>query len=65
MIDEFGNLLCQSGVGERIWRLYNVDQEAFKREIRAYFARGMPGWTPVKISYKQRIVWLRDDRNKS
>lgn len=57
-----GKPLLQSGVGERIWALYETDQEAFKREVRAYFERGYPGWTVVKFNPEKRIIWLRDDR---
>ncbi|MEK3722275.1 MULTISPECIES: hypothetical protein [Paenibacillus] len=62
--DDYGIPLCESHVGNRIWELYNLEQEAFKREVRAYFALGMPGFTPIKISHKQRIIWLRDDRRQ-
>ncbi|WP_020621100.1 hypothetical protein [Paenibacillus daejeonensis] len=63
--DEFGVPLTRSGVGERIWALFHDDPEAFKREIRAYFERGYPGWTVRKANYEQRIIWLRDDRSRS
>lgn len=51
-------ILLQSGVGERIWSLYKSDVEAFRREVKEYFARGMPGWRIKKASYEKRIVWL-------
>lgn len=62
--DEFGVPLCRSGVGERIWSLYKTDIDTFKREVKAYFALGMPGWTVVKADYRNRIIWLRDDRKQ-
>lgn len=61
LYDEYGIPLTQSNVGDRIWDLYHSDPEAFKREVRDYFARGYPGFTVVKASYKQRVIWLRDD----
>jgi len=63
--DEFGVPLTRSGVSERIWALYNDNPEAFKREVTAYFALGYPGWTVRKANYKQRIIWLRDDRGRT
>lgn len=63
--DEFGVPLCRSGVSERIWAFYQSDPDRFREEVRAYFARGMPGWTPVHALYPQRIIWLRDDRRRS
>ncbi|GKU79813.1 hypothetical protein [Paenibacillus sp. L3-i20] len=54
--------LAQSGVGERIWALYHTDREEFRREVAVYFQRGNPGFTPVKVNYERRIIWLRDDR---
>lgn len=62
--DEYGVPLTRSGVGERIWALYHPDPAAFKREVTAYFARGYPGWAVVKANYKQRIIWIRDDRGR-
>lgn len=62
LYDDYGVPLTRSGVGERMWDLYNSDQEAFKREVRDYFTLGYPGWTVVKANYQQRIIWLRDDR---
>jgi hypothetical protein len=63
--DAFGTPLCRSGVSERIWSLYHSDQEAFKREVRDYFALGYPGWTVKAASYKERVIWLQDDRRRS
>jgi hypothetical protein len=57
-------VLCQSGVGPRIWDLYETDQPAFRKEVVDYFKRGMPGWKPVKINFAKRIIWLRDERKK-
>lgn len=54
--------LMRSMMGDRIWRLMQSDPEAFKRETRAYFARGYPGWTVVRVIYP--IVFLRDDRRR-
>lgn len=65
MQDEHSNILCQSGVGERIWALYHTDRQAFREEVIRYFQRGMPGWTPSKINYERRIIWLRDDRGRT
>jgi hypothetical protein len=62
--DDDGVLLTQSGVGERIWALYHTDPAAFRREVKAYFALGYPGWTVRKVSYKSRIIWIRDDRER-
>lgn len=61
--DEFGRPLLQSGVGERIWRLKDTDPDAFRREVREYFARGLPGWTVVRA--KHPIIFLRDDRRRT
>lgn len=58
MIDEVP--LLQSMMGNRIWKLMRADREAFIRETEAYFARGYPGWTVVRVKYP--IVYLRDDR---
>lgn len=63
--DEYGFPLCRSNVGERIWSLYHIDSERFKSEVKAYFERGMPGWTVRKANYEYRIIWLRDDRRRS
>ncbi|OOC59071.1 hypothetical protein BBD40_25830 [Paenibacillus ihbetae] len=60
MIDD--KPLMRSMMGDRIWSLMQSDPEEFKRETRAYFARGYPRWTVVKVKYP--IVYLRDDRNK-
>ncbi|KGE17594.1 hypothetical protein [Paenibacillus wynnii] len=54
--------LMQSMMGERIWQLMQVDQEAFKREAREYFARGYPGWTIKRVKYP--IVYLLDERGQ-
>lgn len=54
--------LLQSMMGERIWRLMASDQERFKQETRAYFARAYPGWTVVRVKYP--MVYLRDDRGR-
>ncbi|MEK3943510.1 hypothetical protein [Paenibacillus sp. FSL H3-0310] len=53
--------MMQSMMGERIWKLMNVDQEEFKRETREYFARAYPGWTVKRVKYP--IVYLQDDRD--
>lgn len=50
----------KSMMGERIWRLYDTDKAAFKRETVAYFARGYPGWKVARVSYP--LVYLRDER---
>ncbi|MFD2116376.1 hypothetical protein ACFSTH_08175 [Paenibacillus yanchengensis] len=63
--DDYGVPLCRSGVSERIWGLYHQDLELFKQEVRKYFERGYPGWTVVRVNYKHRIIWLRDDRRRS
>ncbi|OAB34152.1 hypothetical protein PGLA_24975 [Paenibacillus glacialis] len=52
--------LMKSMMGDRIWRLMQTDPEEFKRETRAYFALGYPGWSVVRVKYP--IVFLRDDR---
>ncbi|KOP64389.1 hypothetical protein AMS62_03295 [Bacillus sp. FJAT-18019] len=52
--------LMRSMMGERIWKLFDTDRAAFQRETIAYFARGYPGWTVVRVKYP--IVFLRDDR---
>ncbi|HIW33378.1 MAG TPA: hypothetical protein IAA29_11390 [Candidatus Paenibacillus intestinavium] len=54
--------LAQTYISERIWNLYHSDQEAFKREVNNYLALGYKGFTPVKVNYEKRIIWLRDDR---
>ncbi len=61
--DEYDRPLLQSGVGERIWALKDTDKQAFMREVKAYFARGLPGWTVVRAKYP--IIFLRDDRERS
>jgi len=63
--DEFGKPLTRSGVSEELWMLYHTDQEKFKREVQAYFSLGYPDYTVVKASYKDRTIWLRDDRGRS
>lgn len=62
MIDD--KPLLRSGVGERIWALYRSDQEAFKREVIKYFARGYPGWRVVRADPNTKIIYLRDERVK-
>lgn len=64
MRDKDGRVLCQSGVGKQIWALYETDKEAFQREVLAYFAIAFPGWKVVRADYKNRIIWIRDDRRK-
>ncbi|OPA76984.1 hypothetical protein BVG16_16480 [Paenibacillus selenitireducens] len=54
--------LLKSGVSERIWNLQNTNPEAFKREVKAFFALGYPGWTVVRAKHPH--IYLRDDRNK-
>lgn len=54
--------LMRSLMGNRIWKLMRTDPEEFKRETRAYFTRGYPGWTVVRVIYP--IVFLRDDRGR-
>jgi hypothetical protein len=54
--------LMRSLMANRIWKLMRTDPEEFKRETRAYFARGYPGWTVVRVIYP--IVFLRDDRGR-
>ncbi|WP_378106997.1 hypothetical protein [Cohnella cellulosilytica] len=63
--DDDGVLLTQSGIGEQAWALYHTDPAAFRRAVKDYFALGYPGWTARKVSYKQRIVWIRDDRGRT
>lgn len=53
--------LLRSMMGERIWKIMQTDPEEFKRETRAYFARGYLGWTVVRVRYPN--VFLRDDRS--
>lgn len=62
--DEYGVPLCQSNVGECIWLLYHSNLAEFKREVRDYYERGMPGWTVVSVNFRQRVIWLRDDRRR-
>jgi hypothetical protein len=61
MDDLTGKPLLRSMIGPRIWALFDTDPAAFKREVVAYFARGYPGWTVVKVV--EPIIYLRDDRN--
>lgn len=63
--DDLGISLTQSGVGERIWALYKTDPAAFKREVAEYFALAYPGMKPVKASFNERIIWLKDERRRS
>ncbi|MNR93431.1 hypothetical protein D3C72_244860 [compost metagenome] len=51
-------ILLQSMISERMWGLYSTDQDAFKREVTAYFSLGYPDWKIKKASYKTRTVWL-------
>ncbi|MEK4880176.1 MULTISPECIES: hypothetical protein [Paenibacillus] len=53
--------MMQSMMGERIWKLMKVDQEEFKRETKAFFALGYPGFTVKRVKYP--IVYLQDDRD--
>ncbi|WP_340398074.1 hypothetical protein NST50_15305 [Paenibacillus sp. FSL E2-0202] len=53
--------MMQSMMGERIWKLMKVDHEEFKRETKAYFALGYPGFTVKRVKYP--IVYLQDDRD--
>lgn len=62
MNDDFGHPMLRSMMGNRIWRLMQSDPDEFKRETRAYFARGYPGWTVLKVKYP--FVFLRDDRGR-
>ncbi|RJG26673.1 hypothetical protein DQX05_01175 [Paenibacillus thiaminolyticus] len=54
--------LMKSMIGNRLWSLKDSDPEAFKREVRAYFERGYPGWTVVRAKYP--LIYLRDDRGR-
>lgn len=54
--------ILRSMMGERIWRLFHTDKAAFQQETVAYFARGYPGWTVVKVKYP--FVFLREDRGR-
>lgn len=54
--------LTQSCLSERIWAIAGEDLEEFKREVQRYFALTYPRFTPVKVNYEKRIIWLRDDR---
>ncbi|MCP3807162.1 hypothetical protein NLX78_07935 [Paenibacillus sp. Lou8.1] len=58
-----GKPLLRSMIGEHIWRIKESDPEAFKREVREYFARGYPGWTTIRAKYP--YIFLRDDREQS
>ncbi|MGG3278829.1 hypothetical protein [Paenibacillus solani] len=60
MEDLAGQPILRSMMGERIWKLFDTDKAAFQRETIAYFARGYPGWTVVRVKYPN--VFLRDDR---
>jgi len=63
--DDYGVPLCRSNVGESIWSLYQSSPAAFKQAVKAYFELGMPNWTAVSINFKQRVIWLRDDRGRN
>jgi hypothetical protein len=58
MIDD--KPLLKSMMGAQIWKLMQPSPEEFKRETIAYFEKGYPGWTVVRVKYP--FVFLRDDR---
>lgn len=52
--------LLKSMMSAKIWRLMKPNPEEFKRQTIAYFEKGYPGWTVVRVKYP--FVFLRDDR---
>lgn len=52
--------IWKSMIGDRIWLMKDMDPESFKREVKDYFARGNPGFTPIRAKYP--FIYLRDDR---
>lgn len=55
-----GERIWKSMIGERLWALRPVDEEAFKREVRDYYARGNPGFRVIKAAYP--YIYIQDDR---
>lgn len=51
----------QSMIGDRIWKLKDTDQKEFIREVKAYFALGMPGYVVVRAKYPH--IFIKKDRN--
>jgi hypothetical protein len=60
---EGGLPLTRSGVGKRIWDLFETNPVQFKKEVIAYFATAYPGFTVVRAKYPD--IYLRDDRRQS
>ncbi|AKG37829.1 hypothetical protein VK70_17465 [Paenibacillus durus ATCC 35681] len=56
-----GERIWTSRIGERIWALQH-DEEAFKREVREYFARGHPDFSVIRAKYPH--IYIRDDRGR-
>lgn len=52
------HIKTQSCLHEKIWSLYETDQEAFNAAAVDYFNKTYPNLTPVKFNYAKRIVWL-------
>jgi hypothetical protein len=46
----------QSMIGERIWKLKDTDQARFIKEVREYFALGMPGYKVVRAKYPHIFI---------
>jgi hypothetical protein len=55
MSDE--EILLQSMISERIWKIKQSDQQQFISEVRRYFALGLPGYKVVRAKYP--IIYLK------
>jgi hypothetical protein len=52
----------QSLISERIWRLKDIDQAEFIKEVKAYFALGMPGYKVTRAKYPNIFIKKDNDR---
>lgn len=55
-----GEWIWKSMISERLWALRTVDEAAFKKAVRAYYAIAHPGFRVVRAAYP--FIYIQDER---
>lgn len=55
-----GERIWKSMISERLWALRTVDEAAFKKAVRAYYAIAHPGFRVVRAAYP--FIYIQDER---
>ena len=58
MLELNNHIKTRSCLHERIWNLYESDQEAFAVAAESYFTKTYTNYRIHSFDYPRRIVWL-------